>query len=357
MEFRRYRAQPPNEDLFASLSTEELYWIARQEFLEDYGYMLRPRFRPGWVPSWKGKSASAVYTAEDAYCLPFRSNVVDATRMSDGALVYIKRTPSDSQELKILEYLSSAEMRRDPRNHCVPLLDVLCDPAEPETSYIVMPFLRFIDDPAFELLDDVLECLDQVLEGLGFIHDHGVAHRSNVMMDATALFPRGFHPIKQMKLPDISGFAPVRSRTTAAAPVNYYFIDFGISTQFPTHPDSPRLVTGSLGLDREPPERSDDLPYDPFKLDVFLIGNLIRREFYDKYSNLSMLEPLMRQMVATNPMARPTAAEAFRQFKTIRNGVTRFQKYSMLYPREWPMVFKAVCYIYSFVYVLYRSLY
>lgn len=89
---------------------------------------------------------------------------MDATRISDGALVYIKRTRTDSQELQILAYLSSDELRQDPRNHCIPLLDVLQDPSAPETSFMVMPFLRYIDSPPMERVEDVLDCFDQVLE-------------------------------------------------------------------------------------------------------------------------------------------------------------------------------------------------
>ena len=32
----------------------EVWWAARQETLEHAGYMLRPRYRPGWKPSWAG---------------------------------------------------------------------------------------------------------------------------------------------------------------------------------------------------------------------------------------------------------------------------------------------------------------
>ena len=92
-------------------------------------------------------------------------------------------------------------------------------------------------------------------------------------MDAAAMFPRSFHPMVQTHLPDLSAAAPMLSRSTV--PIHYYIIDFGISTQFT--PDQSTLVVGTLGLDREPPELSDSVPYDPFKLDVFLIGNMVRR--------------------------------------------------------------------------------
>ena len=32
----------------------EIFWRDHQPWLQENGYMLRPRLRPGWVPSWKG---------------------------------------------------------------------------------------------------------------------------------------------------------------------------------------------------------------------------------------------------------------------------------------------------------------
>lgn len=34
------------------LTRREIEWRDRQVWLESCGYMLRPRFRPGWIPSW-----------------------------------------------------------------------------------------------------------------------------------------------------------------------------------------------------------------------------------------------------------------------------------------------------------------
>jgi hypothetical protein len=34
------------------IGRNERWWVERQKALEQAGYMLRPRFRPGWQPSW-----------------------------------------------------------------------------------------------------------------------------------------------------------------------------------------------------------------------------------------------------------------------------------------------------------------
>ena len=101
----------------------------------------------------------------------------------------------------------------------------------------------------------------------------------NVMMDATALYPQGFHPMAQHVLPhDITTIAPCLPRTTT--PVTYYFVDFGLSALF-SPDDTNRLVTGTDGLDSEVPELSETEPYDPFKADVFILGNMFRMSFYE----------------------------------------------------------------------------
>ena len=91
------------------------------------------------------------------------------------------------------------------------------------------------------------------------------------------MYPQGFHPLLQSYLPhDLQQEAPVLSRSQVS--VTYYFIDFGISSWF--HPEErERLVLGTFGLDRDAPELSNEVPYVPFTLDVFILGNMFREVF------------------------------------------------------------------------------
>lgn len=105
-----------------------------------------------------------IYACFDV-CFQLRGgHFIDARRISDGKLVYMKQVVRGSDELGFLEFLSSEEIRADPRNHCVPLLDVLTDVVDENLMFIVMPFLRPFEIPEFQTVGDLLHFGDQIIE-------------------------------------------------------------------------------------------------------------------------------------------------------------------------------------------------
>lgn len=106
------------------------------------------------------------------------------------------------------------------------------------------------------------------------------------MLDGTPLYPKGFHPSSQTALP--SGIIRARPlRRADVSSVKYYITDFGISTHF-QDPSAPRLVTGLDAQDKDVPELSRDVPYDPFAVDIWTLGSVYKRNFIDvslRYSN------------------------------------------------------------------------
>ena len=98
----------------------------------------------------------------------------------------------------------------------------------------------------------------------------------NILFDATHMYPLGFHAVHDVFLDDITTLAPVIPRLEAG--VKYYFVDYGISSYFPAGSQR-ELVVGIAGRDRDVPELSNNVPYDPFKVDIFTIGNVLRGEF------------------------------------------------------------------------------
>jgi hypothetical protein len=133
----------------------------------------------------------------------------------------------------------------------------------------------------------------------------------------------------------------------------------GISSYFPTESE-PHLVFGRDGRDQDVPELSDDVSYDPFKVDIFTIGNVLRCEFCNVsfcssgsshclsltfpeiYTNLDFLKPLTVYMSLPVASERPSADEALQQWRTIRGDISYIHCHWRLRRRVEPFVYGLV---------------
>jgi hypothetical protein len=110
---------------------------------------------------------------------------------------------------------------------------------------------------------------------------------ANLVVDASRMVPGGFHFLRPCTHDgvtylhfdsDDSDPLVLKSRTRAG-PLRYYYIDFGLSDQFSSF-EARELVIGLYGqLGIYVPEISDTVPYDAFKVDVRLVGEMLVREF------------------------------------------------------------------------------
>ncbi|KAG9047865.1 hypothetical protein FS837_001341 [Tulasnella sp. UAMH 9824] len=288
------------EELFET----EKQWLSRYEVLKAHGYILRPRYRPGWVASWKAENLP-LFKCEDSV-LPLAPHL-DAERISDGQQVFLKAVPKSSPEVEIGKYLSSPELRHNPRNHSIPLFDVLDDPVVPGGVILVLPLLRLLGEPLPDSVREALEIVEQTLE---------IAHRDcafdNILMDGRALFPNGWHPQTFLATRDALDSAG-RPALREVRDLRYYFIDFGLST----HGES--MTLGEDGQE-EAPELSLTVPYDPYKLDVYILGKAYARFFLPRFARgeFTFLMPLVAYMTPKLPPERPTAEQALERFKELR---------------------------------------
>ena len=92
--------------------------------------------------------------------------VLDAVRISDNSLVVLKLVDSERNphEVEISQYLSSEPLRSDPRNHCVPILDVFGVPDEPNFTIMGLPLFRACNDPSWQTVGEVLSFIRQIFE-------------------------------------------------------------------------------------------------------------------------------------------------------------------------------------------------
>ncbi|CAE6386170.1 unnamed protein product [Rhizoctonia solani] len=317
-------------------SEAENRWVAFQPYLQSKGYRLRPRFQPNWIPSWLRNMKDYRDCEDSVDSMPRR--VLDATRVSDGRQVVIKiLIPSTDDregedEYEVLQYFSSDSIKDDPANHVVPCYDSFPIPGVENGMFVVMPLLSRYDFPPFYSLDEVQNFLQQVFEGIMFMHAHDIAHGdiagANIMMNSRPLYTEPFHPVSQQRSLDFRRPVHPRYRRHQVI-IRYYLIDLGYAKWF-RNPSAPKLVTGLHARERAPEQRSGR-PYDPFAVDVYQLGAVIRRELIPRMSELEFLLPLARAMTERDPTKRPTLREAHRILDVEFAGIWGIR-------RRWPII-------------------
>ncbi|KAJ7162501.1 hypothetical protein C8R46DRAFT_1164465 [Mycena filopes] len=340
---------PSSRRELGGLVSTELFFRDHQVWLEERGYMLRSRYKPDWVPSWRGTNKLPINCFDGEATLGW---TLDAVRIRDNVDVALKRLlrsqhvpPGDDtgakyEELEIGKFFSSSPLREDPRNHCVPIFEVLEVPdvedLVEDCQVIVMPLLRTFDSRRFDTFGEAVDFFDQAFEGLKFMHDNNVAHRDctvdNIMMDPSQMYPDGYHPAEPNLSRNYSGRARFHTRTQR--PPKYYWTDFGLSRKYTTR-NPPPLEDPIHGGDKTVPEHQGESPEscDPFPTDIYYLGNLIRDHFVEgnefqfspKLRGFEFMKPLVDSMVADDPAQRPTIDEVIARFKDIKAGLSSWK--------------------------------
>lgn len=92
--------------------------------------------------------------------------MIDATRLSDNTTVSLKRINRDDHphEVEIGLHFSTEPLASHPKNHCVPIYEVLDVPDTQNEVIIVMPFLRVYSSPRFKSVGEAVEFFRQIFE-------------------------------------------------------------------------------------------------------------------------------------------------------------------------------------------------
>ncbi|SRR6266436_5227198 len=97
---------------------------------------------------------------------------------------------------------------------------------------------------------------------------------NNIMFDPSGMYPKGYHPIKLNRNLNFKGQAKRYTRT--ARPPRYYLIDFGLSRQYASRNALDEPLRGG---DKTAPEHRDRGRCNPFRTDIYYLGNLVREHF------------------------------------------------------------------------------
>ncbi|KAJ7700228.1 hypothetical protein B0H14DRAFT_3034218 [Mycena olivaceomarginata] len=310
------------------LSEYEIFWRDHYSWLKDEaGYLLRPRYSPTWTPAWKTPDKySPIF--EDSLLLPSAS-LIDATRVSDGSYVVLKR-PTEARpcfrcfrEAQLFQKFSSEPLAADPKNHCIRLIDILQVPDDSSTDLIVMPLMWSWEEFPFLTIGEA---------GLQFLHPQHLARANSIVMDAAPILREDPHPWNPHKTRDFSrNLRPVRTRTQN--PVKYYWIDFDLSDEHDPSKGPPLVNPGYGGIRNVPEFSFKDKKCNPFAVDVWCLGFLVQvyftkgSDFYEtkKMLGFEFMDELVADMVQEDPAKRPSMDEVVRRFTHIKARLSRWK--------------------------------
>ncbi|KAG6900303.1 hypothetical protein C0993_012735 [Termitomyces sp. T159_Od127] len=310
------------------LNPVEYLWRDHYYFLKEHGYTLRPRYHPEWIPSWLGTD-KCFTECEDGHMISSSGQVLDASR-ADGTVVALKRIDISlgNDEITIGKYFSSGPLASDPRNHCVPILDIIEPKEGSNIAFIAMPLLiNTRSYVPFTTIGEVVEFFRQIIEAshsfipiveLILISD---SKCDNIMGDGLILFDSPPHPSQRIMKRDFSGRAP-KPTTRTLRPIKYYFIDFDLSHKY-REEDAPYLKDAPWGGDWTVPEHQGPnfTPCEPFAVDVYCLGNGFKNIIVP-HRGFEFMRELVMDMMNADPKKRPTMSEVVSRFGIIMKNLS-----------------------------------
>ncbi|KAF8509665.1 kinase-like domain-containing protein, partial [Hysterangium stoloniferum] len=239
----------------------------------------------------------------------------------------------NASEIDIITYLNFPRLRSSPHNHTIPLIEQF---RLGGWHFMVMPLWNMTFAPYLVWqVDDYFRRSIQCLEGLDFMHDHGIAHR-NICIRNIVYNQDG----TQETAPLGCRLQPIISKWK----VQLAYIDFGISRKFLASSDPTSWVVCE-STEPNPftaPEvvkaMQGEIEYRALPADVYSLGRVwqyaINDHSRERTYALEMLQQkapqymdLINAMLHEDPEERPTAKEALLTLKHIRRklpGKVRF---------------------------------
>ncbi|KAJ7088740.1 kinase-like domain-containing protein [Mycena belliarum] len=301
-------------------------WARFRDFLSQHGLALHSYPEYHNAPRIPIPSAPSPFHPQDcedfvfrirSYSCPGRTgrgswrNPTAVTHLaldSSGREVIIKAVPPGSFEAQILERLATSPLRDHPENHTIPVVSIL---RGDHATFLVQA--RWGDRIATQEPSPLSfwagKQAYQLLQGLTFMHEHGIAHGDiypmNIVCNFTAL--RTGRPCQFFE----------EFKTSAS--YRLAFIDFGESTQLdgigPHRISCPGRRRGPPSEFRAP-ELDDDRFFDPFSADVFSLGRLLL-DLDPPVEIPVAYQTLLDDMTRRNPRDRPTARVAFERLQAL----------------------------------------
>ncbi|KAF8964255.1 hypothetical protein BDZ97DRAFT_1758087 [Flammula alnicola] len=233
-----------------------------------------------------------------------------------GRDLYVKAVPKASDEWRILEFLTSPELR-DPANHTIPIVSVLHHP-DGETVFLIQA--KWGSEwlwPDLESMNERYMVAHQLLEGLAFMHRNGIGHGVRLHFLHRLIFTlRTWSGITTtcetiQQPPTIESLNAILIFALLSSTLRRLSVQFPIDSSNHDIP-SCRCVRPPLPF-RSPEQDREGETFSLFAADVYGLGQIL---IYEASHAKAILPPeyneLLSRMIALEPRSRPSAEEALK---------------------------------------------
>ncbi|KAJ7583417.1 hypothetical protein C8J56DRAFT_953989 [Mycena floridula] len=210
-------------------------------------------------------------------------------------------------ELKVLQYLNAPEMRANPMNRTIPVLEFI---TYDKLTFAVMP--RWEGELGglcadFANVHQLLHVCQHLFEGLDFLHEHRIFHNDldgrniafNAISDPLDEYPTGL---------------------LEPGETDFVFLDFGMSSIYSleTELDGVAPVRANHNLSERPPPAPPLSKYcNPFRADVLNLAMCLERIVRVAQDIVPELVPFFEAHTKQNVDSNPSAREMLNAFQTI----------------------------------------
>ncbi|PCH37321.1 kinase-like protein [Wolfiporia cocos MD-104 SS10] len=214
----------------------------------------------------------------------------------------VKLVKRDSTEVVLLRYLNSPELRSDPRNHTIPVVEII--DASADLCILVMPKFEFypllVDRRNLDALHDYVR---QIVEGVAFLHEHNISHLdlkpTNIVVDVSTQ--------------------------------KVYIIDFGLARRL-QYEDA--QISGYVGTEDWTAPEVGEHRYSPIRADCWAAGKLIQDTFKlcgPLGPERKHLNKIAIRLLDQDPGQRPALKDLLNVRRTDEHDDALYPKDSMLF--------------------------
>ncbi|CAK5265989.1 unnamed protein product [Mycena citricolor] len=284
--------QPVDDDRYAFMDPDEPERVL-------------PKAKPGLENTYP-------YCREKAYARENRGRAAFAQCIArPDRHVAIKLVRDRSVEIHTLKLIFEASKEKSVRG-LIPVLEII--PFRGHWLVVMPRWGEIIMSPFPTVAGPVLDLIEDLLEGLTFLHGHNIVHRDhsykNILVNHIPVV--GHQSVREVP--------PTRQTLRNAGALQHAIFDFDVALIFPDRP-SARLPHDEfwLGTPKLTGETMQgEYDYDPFAADVSILGGNLCRDLQYHTPSVPILAPLFDGMLHWDVPSRLTASQALSLLRALR---------------------------------------